>query len=162
MDAVVHSVFADSRVPLTELATADMQQVFATGVTSALKTAQLLHQQETRPAALVIIGSIHAGFGEASMAAYSTAKSAQRGLNRSIAVEWGPAGLRSNIVEPGFVPVPRNEELVNDAVLGGLRRAYPSTRLCTPDDVAHIIGQRTPPRQDRPPDALTTVSGACT
>jgi 3-oxoacyl-[acyl-carrier protein] reductase len=50
----------------------------------------------------------------------------------------GPQGLRSNIVEPGFVPVPRNEELVNDAVLGGLRRAYPGTRLCTPDDVAHI------------------------
>jgi NAD(P)-dependent dehydrogenase (short-subunit alcohol dehydrogenase family) len=45
VDAVVHSVFADARVPLTELATADLQQVFATGVTSALRTAQLLYKQ---------------------------------------------------------------------------------------------------------------------
>jgi NAD(P)-dependent dehydrogenase (short-subunit alcohol dehydrogenase family) len=86
VDVVVRTVFADSRVPQAELTTTDMQQVFASGATSALKTAQLLHQQQTRPASYVLIGSIHAGFGEPTMAAYSTAKAALRGLNRSIAV----------------------------------------------------------------------------
>jgi NAD(P)-dependent dehydrogenase (short-subunit alcohol dehydrogenase family) len=138
VDALVHTVFADCRVPLGQLGTTAMQQVFAAGATSALKAAQLLHQQETRPAACVLIGSIHAGFGEAGLAAYATAKAALRGVNRSLAVEWGPGGLRTNLVEPGFVPVPRNEHLASETVLEGLRRAYPSPRLCTPDDVAHL------------------------
>lgn len=138
VDALVHSVFADARVPLTELDTAAMQQVFAAGATSALKAAQLLHQQPARTTACVLVGSIHAGFGEAGMAAYSTAKAALRGISRSLAVEWGPEGMRTNLVEPGFVPVPRNESLTDDTVLEQLQRAYPSPRLCTPDDVAHL------------------------
>jgi NAD(P)-dependent dehydrogenase (short-subunit alcohol dehydrogenase family) len=137
VDALVHTVFADSRVPLTDLDTAAMQQVFAAGATSALKAAQLLHLQPTRPAACVLIGSIHAGFGERGMAAYTAAKAALRGISRSLAVEWGPQGVRTNLIEPGF-PVPRNEHLAGDTVLEGLRRAYPSPRLCTPDDVAHL------------------------
>ncbi|WP_055490719.1 SDR family NAD(P)-dependent oxidoreductase [Streptomyces sp. TP-A0356] len=138
VDALVHTVFADSRVPLTKLDPAAMQEVFAAGATSALKAAQLLHEQETRPASCVLIGSIHAGFGEAGMAAYSTAKAALRGINRSLAVEWGREGIRTNLVEPGFVPVPRNERLATATVLDSLQRAYPSPRLCTPHDVAHL------------------------
>jgi NAD(P)-dependent dehydrogenase (short-subunit alcohol dehydrogenase family) len=140
VQALVHSVFADQRVPLEQLTTHDMQQVFAAGAGSALRSAQLLQQHRTGPAACVLIGSIHGGFGEAGMAAYTTVKAALRGLTLSLAVEWGPQGLRTNLVEPGFVPVPRNEHLAGPRVLDALQRAYPSPRLCTPADVAHLTG----------------------
>ncbi|ALO96179.1 Oxidoreductase [Streptomyces hygroscopicus subsp. limoneus] len=140
VEGLVHSVFADRRVPLEQLGVQDMQQVFAAGVTSALRSAQLLEQHRSGPAACVLVGSIHGGFGEAGMAAYTTAKAALRGLTLSLAVEWGPKGLRTNLVEPGFVPVPRNEHLADRTVLDGLQRAYPSPRLCSPADVAHLTG----------------------
>jgi NAD(P)-dependent dehydrogenase (short-subunit alcohol dehydrogenase family) len=97
VDAVVHTLFADSRIPLTELRDDALLQVFDTGAASALKAAQLLYEHGTRPAACVLIGSIHAGLGEANMAAYSTVKAALRGVNLAIAVEWGPQGLRCNL-----------------------------------------------------------------
>ena len=127
-------------MPLDQLGTDDMQQVVAAGATSALKATQLLQEHRAGPAASVLVGSIHGGFGEAGMAAYTTAKAALRGLTLSLAVEWGPQGLRTNLVEPGFVPVPRNEHLADQTVLDALHRAYPSPRLCTPADVAHLTG----------------------
>ena len=38
-----------------------------------------------------------------NVAAYSTAKAAQLGMNRTLAVEWSPKGVRVNTIAPGFI-----------------------------------------------------------
>ncbi len=136
---LVHCVLADARVPLANLDDDSTTQVFRAGAGSAVQAARLLYQHGARPAACVLIGSIHAGYAAPSMTAYAMAKAALRALNRSVAVEWGPEGLRCNLIEPGFVKVPRNaDRWNNEAERKRIQRAYPAPRLGTPADVATV------------------------
>lgn len=61
---------------------------------------------------LVNISSLHARVGFPGWAAYETSKAGVNGLTRNIAVEYGPAGIRANSVEPGAIWTPWNQAMV--------------------------------------------------
>ena len=73
-------------------------------------------------------------------AAVSSAKVALEALARSIAVEYGPHGLRCNVIQAGITDtpalraIPGNEQLVAQA-----RLRNPGGRLTEPRDVANVI-----------------------
>ena len=82
-------------------------------------------------------------------AAYETSKAALLGLARSIAVGYGPRGIRANAVCPGWVETPSGdrsmEDLMSDRGIS-LRQAYrlvtqhiPLRRPATADEVAACI-----------------------
>jgi NAD(P)-dependent dehydrogenase (short-subunit alcohol dehydrogenase family) len=69
--------------------------------------------------------------------AYNSSKAAVSALTRSLAVEWGPRGVRLNTVSPGYVDTPLNhlkahmhERWKGDTVLG---------RFATPEEVAGAV-----------------------
>ncbi len=140
IDSVVHCVLAESRGPLTELDRAALARVFEVGVTSATEAVQLLHRLGTRPAAGVLVGSIHAGLALPSSGAYAMGKAALRALNRAAAIEWGRADMRCNLVEPGFVAVARNRaRWAGPAQRERIERAHLRPRLAVPADVAAVV-----------------------
>jgi NAD(P)-dependent dehydrogenase (short-subunit alcohol dehydrogenase family) len=73
-------------------------------------------------------------------AAVSAAKVALEALSRSIAVEFGPYGVRCNIIQAGVTDtpalraIPGSEQLKSSA-----RLRNPGGRLTTPEDVAGVI-----------------------
>ncbi len=73
-------------------------------------------------------------------AAVSSAKVALEALARSIAVEYGPHGIRCNVIQAGITDtpalraIPGNEQLVAQA-----RLRNPGGRLTEPHDVADVI-----------------------
>ena len=56
--------------------------------------------------------------------AYGPAKAGIIALTRVLAVEWGPYGVATNVIAPGFTDTPMNDEVLKDrqAVEGILRR----------------------------------------
>ena len=62
-----------------------------------------------RPAALVHIASIAASNPQPRSGGYSPSKAAVAMLSRQLALEWGPDGIRSNIVTPGLIRTPMSE-----------------------------------------------------
>ena len=50
-----------------------------------------------------MISSMAAIFGIPKLAAYTLSKGAVTALARQLAVEWGPAGIRVNVIAPGFI-----------------------------------------------------------
>lgn len=89
---------------------------------------------------IVNISSSSAQSGQPYMAHYVAAKSAVNGLTKSLALEFGPAGITVNAVPPGFVDTPMLRKAEANELLGGtveehIRRT-PVRRVGRPEDIA--------------------------
>jgi NAD(P)-dependent dehydrogenase (short-subunit alcohol dehydrogenase family) len=90
---------------------------------------------------IINIGSVN-GLSALGDPAYSAAKAAMISLTRSLAQEYGPYGIRANIVLPGTVRTPLWEKRAakDPSVLETLRRWYPLGRIVEPVDIARAVG----------------------
>jgi NAD(P)-dependent dehydrogenase (short-subunit alcohol dehydrogenase family) len=90
---------------------------------------------------IINIGSVN-GLSALGDPAYSAAKAAMISLTRSLAQEYGPYGIRANIVLPGTVRTPLWEKRAakDPKVLETLRRWYPLGRVVEPVDIAKAVG----------------------
>ena len=95
---------------------------------------------ERRAGAIVNIGSVN-GLGALGDPAYSAAKAGMISLTKSLAVEYGRFGIRTNIVLPGTVRTPLWERKAGaDATtLERLQKWYPLRRIVEPIDVARAV-----------------------
>lgn len=93
-----------------------------------------------KPGAAVHVGSVHSERAALGFGAYAAAKAGLASFVRTAAVEWGPEGIRTNGVMPGFVPVRRNEHHWRDTEeLARQVRSIPSRRVTQPADVASVV-----------------------
>ncbi|MBN9739205.1 MULTISPECIES: SDR family NAD(P)-dependent oxidoreductase [unclassified Pseudonocardia] len=70
-----------------------------------------------RSGALVAVGSVDSFGGHAQRANYASSKFGIAGLVRSMAIDWGPAGVRVNGIAPGAVDTPLLRRNLPDAVI---------------------------------------------
>ena len=92
--------------------------------------------------AIVNIGSVN-GLMALGNPAYSAAKAGLLAFTRSLAVEYGPKGVRANMVSPGTVETDietwRIRRRKNPEVFAQLARWYPVGRVGRPEDVAAAV-----------------------
>ena len=87
--------------------------------------------------AVVLVSSIAAFKGDAALGAYAVSKAAEIQLVRSLAAEWGPAGVRVNAIAPGLVRTDFARALwEDDARRAARERVTPLRRIGEPEDVA--------------------------
>jgi len=95
---------------------------------------------------IVLVSSVAALVSSADSAAYVTSKTGLLGLARSVAVDYGPRGIRANALCPGWVETPMGDESMDElAVRRGTTRedAYriatahvPLRRPASADEIA--------------------------
>ena len=88
---------------------------------------------------IVNISSSSTHSGTANMSHYVAAKSAVNGLTKSLALEYGPAGITVNAVPPGFIDTPMLRNAEARGMLGNVQAtiaATPVRRMGTPEDIA--------------------------
>lgn len=97
--------------------------------------------QKKRQGSIIAVGSIN-GISALGDPAYSAAKAGMISLTRSLALEYGRFGIRSNIVLPATVRTPLWDQRAkkDPKVLATLMRWYPLGRIVEPIDVARVIG----------------------
>jgi NAD(P)-dependent dehydrogenase (short-subunit alcohol dehydrogenase family) len=73
--------------------------------------------------------------------AYATAKAAIEGLTRSVAVDYGPAGIRCNAVALGSIATARSDAMLAERpeVAAELARLHPVGRAGSPAEVAAVV-----------------------
>ena len=88
---------------------------------------------------IVNISSSSTHSGAPYMSAYVAAKSGVNGLTKSLALEYGPAGITVNAVPPGFVDTPMLRKAESRGNLGSVDEAIAKTpvrRIGRPEDIA--------------------------
>ncbi|KMO73266.1 short-chain dehydrogenase [Mycolicibacterium chubuense] len=112
------------------------------------------------------ISSIAGGvYGWQAHAHYATAKAGVLGLVRSLAVEYGPRGIRANAIIPGLIRTPQSTDAVNSLGPEGLERAggyIPWGRVGDPREVAEVIAFLSSPQASYVSGQAIVVDGALT
>ncbi len=90
--------------------------------------------------AIVHVGSISGNHQQAFSNAYSASKAGVSMLSRQLAFEWGPQGVRSNVVAPGLVRTALSEAFYADEKTKAAReKVVPLRRIGHVNDIASAV-----------------------
>jgi 3-hydroxybutyrate dehydrogenase len=93
---------------------ADWKKMLAIHLDGAFLTSKacLPYMYKQKSGSIIFMGSVHSKEASPLKSAYVTAKHGLIGLNKVIAKEGGPFGVRSNVICPGFVRTPLVEKQI--------------------------------------------------
>ncbi len=90
---------------------------------------------------MVMLSSIAASQGFAARASYCASKAGVEGLVRSLAMEWGPEGVRVNAVAPGTIETEMQQRMIAAGRLSAETALVriPLGRIGHPHDIGHAV-----------------------
>ncbi len=141
-DVLVNNAAFLSPGNLDEVDIAAWQAMLDVNLTGYLRSAQAFGAAmlERGSGALVHVGSISGNHQQAFSNAYSASKAAVSMLSRQLAFEWGPRGVRSNVVAPGLVRTPLSEAFYADPITRAAReKVVPLRRIGRALDIAEAV-----------------------
>ena len=149
LDALVTAAGVISRAESAGLASGDWHRVLDVNVAGTFRCCRAAYPLLSRSprAAIVTFGSLGSSLGMPKRLAYNVSKSGVIGLTRTLASEWGPAGIRVNAVAPGFIETPMMRSGIESGALDEqhMLRRIPLRRLGTPEEVANVVEFLTSP-----------------
>jgi NAD(P)-dependent dehydrogenase (short-subunit alcohol dehydrogenase family) len=159
VDVLVHNAALCSPADTPSLSDADMEATLAVNVRAPhVLTAAIAPAMADRGSgAIVVIGSWMATVGHPFVGLYSATKAAAAQLGRSWAAEFGPRGVRVNVVSPGVTRTPINDDA--DEVVTRMTAGTPAGRPATPDDIAAAVAWVVSDRAGYVHGALIPVDG---
>lgn len=139
LDVLVNNVGARDRRPLAELDDAAIDELILTdlaAVASLSRDAAALMRGNGH-GRLISVTSIGGHVAMPNDGIYPAAKQGLTGLMRSMAVEYGPDGITSNAIAPGWFATETNAAMAaNDDLMPFVRQRIPVQRWARPDEIA--------------------------
>ena len=127
---------------LENLSLAEWNAVLSVNLTGYFLCAQIFGRQMRKlgRGSLVHVSSIAGSHAQAQSGAYSVSKAGVIMLSRQLASEWGPQGIRSNVISPGMVVTPMSQSFYDTPGVTERRTAVvPARRIGMPRDIADAI-----------------------
>jgi len=120
VDILVNSAGRTKRAPTLDFSETDWNDIIDTNLTGTLRAAQVFgrHMLERESGSIINIASLSTFVALYEVAAYSASKAAVASLTKSLAIEWGPRGVRVNAIAPGVFRTPLNEKLLDETERG--------------------------------------------
>ena len=113
IDVLVNNAGIGCETPLLEIPADEWDRVVATNLRAVPPVpARRARDGDAGGGAIVHIASIDASGGDGPYASYNASKAGLLGLNRTMALELAPHGIRVNCVSPGFTHTDMTEEAV--------------------------------------------------
>ena len=138
---LVNAAGKDGFKKFSHISFEDWQQIIDINLNGVFHTTQavLPDMIEAGWGRIVNISSSSTHSGTPYMAHYVAAKSAVNGLTKTLALEYGPAGITVNAVPPGFVDTPMLRNADRHGFLGDIDANIAKTpvrRMGKPEDIA--------------------------
>jgi meso-butanediol dehydrogenase / (S,S)-butanediol dehydrogenase / diacetyl reductase len=143
LDVLVCNAFWDETRPVTEASLEGWDRTVRVTLTAPMLLARAaIPVMDSRGSGSIVLVSsmraVAAGHGDAG---YQSAKAALFGLNRSIAIDYGPRGIRCNCVCPGLVLSERAQDWLDGAAWRreAMDAVIPLGRPGEPAEVASVV-----------------------
>jgi len=138
LDALVNNSADQSPVPLPDLTDSQWQDMLGATLLSAANLTRAAATVFERGGTVVNVTSVEASSAFPNHAHYAAAKAALESFTRSLALDFGPRGMRANAVAPGLI----DREGLADAWPQGLawwQASSPTGRPVTANEVADAV-----------------------
>ena len=139
LDILVNNVGARDRRPLADLDDEVIDDLILTDLAAAAslsRDAAALMKRNSH-GRLISVTSIGGHVAMPNDGIYPAAKQGLTGLMRSMAVEYGPHGITSNAIAPGWFATETNAAMAaNDELMPFVRQRIPTQRWARPDEIA--------------------------
>ncbi|HYC46069.1 MAG TPA: SDR family NAD(P)-dependent oxidoreductase [Burkholderiales bacterium] len=148
-----------------ETADADWLDTLDLNLTSVFRTCKAVtpHMKSRRRGAIVTVASIASRQpSNLSGIAYTAAKSGLAGLNRHLAKELGPYGIRVNAVAPGIIASERVQakfDTFTETERAAINARVPLGRIGTVEEVASVVAFLASPGASYVHGALIDING---
>jgi len=142
LDVLVNNAGMALRKPSDEVTATEIDELFAVNVRAALLTCStaLPTMVAAGCGSIINISSISGRRGAPRRSVYAATKAALDGMTRSLAMEFGPSGIRVNAVAPGVVETAMwAENLAKPGVADAVMGVIPTRRLSRPEEVAAVV-----------------------
>ncbi|MFT4578218.1 MAG: meso-butanediol dehydrogenase/(S,S)-butanediol dehydrogenase/diacetyl reductase [Nitrospinales bacterium] len=139
IDILVNSAGLFSGAPLHEITDSQWDGMMDINIRSVFQLTRrvLPIMMAQKSGSIVHISSILGLIAVPEVAAYNVSKGALNQFSRSIAVEYGSYGIRSNSICPGLIDTDMTADLMKDAsLMQEWSKEYPIGRFGKPEDVA--------------------------
>jgi NAD(P)-dependent dehydrogenase (short-subunit alcohol dehydrogenase family) len=141
-DVLVNNAAIWRFTPLASTPMDEARRVLETNVLAPLLWMQrfLPSLRRSDSASIVNISSITAAMSPTGTGVYPPSKAALEAMTRMAAVEFGPLGVRCNVVGPGIIPTEGTLAHYGDEATRERRgRTLPAQRYGRPEDVADVV-----------------------
>ncbi len=141
IDVLVNNAGIADEAPFLTIEEASWDRVLGTNLRGAFLMAQRVAQEQvaTGGGSIIHIASIDASGGDGPYASYNASKAGLLGLNRTMAFELAPYGIRVNCVSPGFTHTEMTESAVPPELMDYFVNRFdrvPMRRLVKPEEIA--------------------------
>ena len=140
IDILVNNAGLFNGSPLHEISDSQWDEIMDINIRSVFQlTRRVLPAMLSQKYGNIIhISSILGLIAVPEVAAYNVSKGALNQFSRSIAVEYGSSGIRSNSICPGLIATDMTADLMKDAdLMKEWSKEYPIGRFGKPEDVAN-------------------------
>jgi len=140
VDILVNNAGIFEGAPLHELSDSQWDTMMDLNIRSVFQLTKrvLPIMMANKNGSIIHISSILGLIAVPQVAAYNVSKGALNQFSRSIAVEYGTHGIRSNSICPGLIETDMTVDLMEDkALMQEWSKEYPIGRFGKPDDVAN-------------------------
>ena len=140
IDILVNNAGLFNGAPLHEISDSEWDKMMDINIRSVFQLTRrvLPVMLSKKKGSIIHISSILGLIAVPQVAAYSVSKGALNQFSRSIAVEYGPSGIRSNSICPGLIETDMTADLMKDVeLMKEWSKEYPIGRFGKPEDVAN-------------------------
>ena len=140
IDVLVNNAGLFNGSPLHEISDSQWDEIMDINIRSVFQLTRRVPpvMLSQKYGSIIHISSILGLIAVPQVAAYNVSKGALNQFSRSIAVEYGSSGIRSNSICPGLIATDMTTDLMKDAdLMKEWSKEYPIGRFGEPEDVAN-------------------------
>ena len=146
IDVLVNGAGVNSATPFLDITDDEMERIVATNQHAVFRACQEFGTYFTDRAKRTGVGASIINVGSASgltplsrVFTYSMTKAAVHNLTKNLAREWGPLGIRCNVLVPGFFPAEQNRAILSPERVAAIVGHTPMGRFGESDELRGAV-----------------------